>query len=571
MRDGDATDTTKLAAAAYLERLAERGVEYIFANAGTDFAPIIEAVARNRGAKFPKFVTCPHENVAVGMAHGYYRTSGKIAAVMVHVTVGTANALNNLMNASRDNVPILLAAGRTPLTEIGHHASRNGAIHWGQESFDQGGMVREYVKWDYELRTGQPVASVVDRALDIAMSEPRGPVYLTLPREVLANPPVAPRRNNDHGGMGASPPAPAKGPIEHAAKLLANAEFPLIITSSGGRSPESFRELSALAADFALPVIQYNARDLNIPTNHPMNLGFDIGPYLKKADVILVLDSVVPWMPSQMYPKDGAKIIHISSDPLAARYPYREIETDLLITGENALAAAALRDAMGSATKGKEAALESRRKAIAAIQEERTNNRRAAIEKMKTQKPMSTTWVTHCISEAKAKDAIISNELGILPNFMEMTEYGSFIGTPLSGGLGMGLGSALGAKLAAPNREVIACVGDGSYMFGNPLPYHFVQAGENLPTLTVISNNSSWHAVRASTLSVYPNGDASKANVMALTELKPSPAFEKTTETCGGYGEKVENPAELPAALKRALDKVRSGTPATLNVVTQGR
>ena len=101
----------------------------------------------------------PHENVAMAMAHGYYRIAGKPAAVMVHVTVGTANSINGLMNATRDNVPILLAAGRTPLTETGHIASRNRSIHWGQEAFDQGGMVREFVKWDYELRSGQPVES----------------------------------------------------------------------------------------------------------------------------------------------------------------------------------------------------------------------------------------------------------------------------------------------------------------------------------------------------------------------------------------------------------------------------
>ena len=186
-------DTPKeMVAEAYLTRLGERGIEYVFANAGTDFAPIVESLARNVGnKKFPRFITVPHENVAMAMAHGYYRTAGKPAAVMVHVTVGTANAICGLMNAARDNVPVLLAAGRTPITETGHIASRNRSIHWGQEAFDQGGMVREFVKWDYELRDGQPVDAIVDRALDIAMSEPRGPVYLTLPREVLANPAVA--------------------------------------------------------------------------------------------------------------------------------------------------------------------------------------------------------------------------------------------------------------------------------------------------------------------------------------------------------------------------------------------
>src|SRR3954468_13509024 len=186
----DSKTQNGMAAEAYIARLGERGIEYVFANAGTDFAPIVEALSHTGSAKVPRFMVVPHENVAMAMAHGYYRIAGKPAAVMVHVTVGTANALCGLMNASRDNVPVLLAAGRTPLTEGGSIASRNRSIHWGQEAFDQGGMLREYVKWDYELRAGQPVEAVVDRALDIAMTEPRGPVYLTLPREVLTAPAV---------------------------------------------------------------------------------------------------------------------------------------------------------------------------------------------------------------------------------------------------------------------------------------------------------------------------------------------------------------------------------------------
>src|SRR3982074_1655440 len=138
-------DTAKdMGAEAYLSRLAERGIEYVFANAGTDFAPIVEALSKPSGGKtYPRFITVPHENVAMAMAHGYYRTCGKPAAVMVHVTVGTANSMNGLINAARDNIPLLLAAGRTPLTETGHISSRNRSIHWGQESFDQGGMVGE--------------------------------------------------------------------------------------------------------------------------------------------------------------------------------------------------------------------------------------------------------------------------------------------------------------------------------------------------------------------------------------------------------------------------------------------
>src|SRR5438093_6574303 len=207
--------TNGMAAEAYIARLGARGIEYVFANAGTDFAPIVEALSRTKGAKAPRFMTVPHENVAMAMAHGYYRIAGKPAAVMVHVTVGTANAINGLINAARDNIPLLLAAGRTPLTETGSIASRNRPIHWGQEPFDQGGMLREYVKWDYELRAGQPVEAVVDRALDSAMSERRGPGDQTLPREVDAAPGAKPARDTvrPRGGSAAdhAPPAIRQG------------------------------------------------------------------------------------------------------------------------------------------------------------------------------------------------------------------------------------------------------------------------------------------------------------------------------------------------------------------------
>ena len=310
----------------------------------------------------------------MAMAHGYYRVAGKPAAVMVHVTVGTGNAINGLMNAARDNVPMLLAAGRTPLTETGHIASRNRSIHWGQEAFDQGGMVREFVKWDYELRAGQPVDAVVDRALDIAMSEPRGPVYLTLPREVLASPAVAARRDTVRP-LGSSAPAPSSRAIEEAASLIAKAEFPLIVTSSAGRSREAFDELAALAEEFALPVVQNEARDFNLPSNHPMNLGFAAAPFLPKADVVLVLEASCRGFRAPSRRKRDAKIIHISTDPLAKRYPFRDIEADLLITGEAACGAG--EPARGPARRRRPtAAVESRRKIVAAAREDMEAKRR---------------------------------------------------------------------------------------------------------------------------------------------------------------------------------------------------
>ena len=161
-------------AEAYLELLAARGIEYLFANAGTDFAPLIEAYAKRgaQGQTSPRPLTIPHETPAVAMAHGYTMVSGRPQAVMVHVIVGAGNAVGGIINAARCNVPMLFSAGRNPITEYGLPGSRDRHIHWAQESFDQAGMVREYVKWDYELRGFSQLETVVDRALTVAQAEP---------------------------------------------------------------------------------------------------------------------------------------------------------------------------------------------------------------------------------------------------------------------------------------------------------------------------------------------------------------------------------------------------------------
>jgi len=560
-----------MAAEAYISRLGERGIEYVFANAGTDFAPIVEALSQTRGnGKVPRFMVVPHENVAMAMAHGYFRIAGKPAAVMVHVTVGTANTLNGVINAARDNIPILLAAGRTPITETGSIASRNRPIHWGQEAFDQGGMLREYVKWDYELRAGQPVEAVVDRALDIAMSEPRGPHYLTLPREVLSSPNVDTRRDTVRP-LGALAPEPAQAAIEEATHLIAKAEFPIIVTSAVGRVAAAVGELAALAEEFAIPVVQSEPRDLNLPTSHPMHLGYNVGELLAKADVVIVIDSAVPWMPRNIQPRKDAKVIHISADPLETRYPFRELESDLYVAGSSLAAMSMLRRTLADAMRGKTSAIESRRKALAGLREEVVAKRQKFIDSVKDQTPIHPAWLAACINQVKSEDAIVISELGAPLPFLELNKPLSYMGSLLSGGLGFGMGAGLGAKLAAPNREVIVTVGDGSYMFGNPIPYHFVARAENLPTLTVVANNQTWLAVRQSTLDVFPEGHAAKANSMPLTELKPSPDYEKVVEMCGGKGEKVEGAQNLLPALRRGMEAVRAGTPMTLNVMTQAR
>jgi acetolactate synthase-1/2/3 large subunit len=279
-----------IAAEAYLAILADRGIDYLFGNAGTDFAPLIEAYSRCRvnGVKVPEPVTCPHENVAISMAQGYYAMTGRPQAVMVHVNVGTANAMCGLINAFKGNIPVLFSAGRTPFTETATMAGRRSAeIHWPQEMFDQRALVREVVKWDYELPNVEVMETAVDRALNAAMTYPRGPVYLTLPREALAEPIKDFSYESPSRLQYASPPHPAANAIDEAASLIAAAENPLIITASAGHDVEEVETLAALAERFAIPVSQRKPRYMCLPTDHSMHVGYNPDPLLGDADVII--------------------------------------------------------------------------------------------------------------------------------------------------------------------------------------------------------------------------------------------------------------------------------------------
>jgi acetolactate synthase-1/2/3 large subunit len=348
MKDGEKV----MVAEAWLAALSANGIRHVFANAGTDFAPIIEAVVRANDERVavPEFVTVPHETVAMGMAQGYYKVSGRMAAAMVHVTVGTANASCGFINASRDSVPLLLAAGRTPLTETGFGA-RNVSIHWAQESYDQAAGLREYAKWEYEIRAGQPVEALVDRALDIAMTSPRGPVYMTLPREVLAGETEA--VNRPDRTPGSMPAAPSAEAIDRVAAAIAKAEFPLMIYSTAHQDPATFHALGALAEAHGIAVCDHIGGAM--ASGHPMNLGDLRGmkqDFVKMADLLLVVDAGVPWVPKFVQPQDGATVIQIAPDPHFSSLPFRGFRADMAIAGEPSLAVALLHETPPATRRG---------------------------------------------------------------------------------------------------------------------------------------------------------------------------------------------------------------------------
>src|SRR5215510_3395923 len=322
-------------AEAFLAQMQALGsVRYMFANTGTDHGPIIEAMARTAGEDPREIrpIVVPHEQAAVSMAHGYYNVTQQPQMVLVHTLPGTANALGGVINAASANVPLFLCAGRTPITEGELRGGKSQNIHWRQESRDQGNIVREFVKWDYEVRTNQNLAAVVSRAYKIAMSEPRGPVYMTLPREWLAEALESTEVFTPDALTPATKTQADRTSLEKIAAWLIGAESPLIVTKYLGRNPEAVAHLVELADLLAIPVAQ-QLTYVNFPTDHPLYVGTQVTKYVKNSDVLFFIDTDVPWEPpNRNILRDGVKIIHLERDPLFTGIPGWGFPADLPVT-----------------------------------------------------------------------------------------------------------------------------------------------------------------------------------------------------------------------------------------------
>jgi acetolactate synthase-1/2/3 large subunit len=403
------------------------------------------------------------------------------------------------------------------------------------------------------------------------MNEPKGPVYLTLPREVLASSVDRYAYTSPSRHRTPSPPFPDTQAIDEAAEMIARAENPLIITANAGRNTDDVAKLAALAECFAIPVSQRKPRYVCLPTNDPMHLGFNPDLFLEAADVIVVIDCDVPWLPGKKGPSPDCKIIHLGADPLFENYPLRGFTADLAITGVLSATLPLLTEALASRAGTARDRIEARRKRVAERREHQRGRWREMLEGAEGGMPMHPAWITHCLDRAKGADGIVIKESPVTLEHLTFTKPGTFFSVGAAGGLGWGLGTALGVKAAVPDDLVICTVGDGAYMFGNPLPAHYVAKAEKLPILTVVFNNEMWGAVKRNTREVYPDGFAAKSNREPLTYFEPGTRYEKAVEAVDGYGERVEDPAKLPAAIDRALTAmVRDKRQALLNVICRG-
>ncbi|HHX73903.1 MAG TPA: thiamine pyrophosphate-requiring protein [Firmicutes bacterium] len=557
------------AADALTDALVNAGVSYIFVNSGTDYPPIIENWAKYEqyGRPKPEIIVCPHEMVALSAAQGYAQATGKGQAVFVHVDVGTQNLGGSVHNACRCRVPAFILAGVSPFTLEGElKGTRNAHIQFLQNVHDQAAIVREYTKWYYEVRTGKNIQQLVYRGLQIAHSAPQGPVYLMAAREPLeeegrdigADPgkwaAIAPQGLSDEGA-------------EQIANALLAADNPVIITSYAGRNPECVAELVALSERLAIPVVEAGAINMNFPADHPLHVGHDPKYYLQTADVILVLDSDLPWIPALTGPHAGAKIFYVDVDPLKEGTPLWYIPADGFFKADSLTALKQINSRLAQAKLPDPALLEKRLAAATAAHQALL----AAMEQ--EEQPgdkMTPEFVAATLRQVLADDDIVLDETtsyhSVIEKHLPRNKPGTYF---MSGGSALGWfgGAAIGVKLACPEKNVVALCGDGTYIFSVPTATYWVAAKYKTPFMTVIFNNQGWGAAKLAVMREHPDGYAAR-NDTFWTAMMPAAHLEKVAEAAGGaFARAVSDPGELKSVLQEGMEAVRSGRCAVINVL----
>jgi len=566
---------------AFLEALADAGVRYMFANLGSDHPGLIEALAQataeGRRDELPALIVCPHETVALSAAHAYAAVSGQPQAVLVHVDSGTQNLGGAVNNASRGRVPVLIFAGSAPYTIEGElPGSRNEFIHWLQDTRDQRGILRNYTKYDNEIRTGRNVRQLVQRALQIARSEPAGPVYLVGPREVMEER-IEPQAADPAQFTPVAPAALSPEVTAEIAGALARARHPLIVTSYLGRNPAAVPELVALCDLLAIAVIESAPHHVNFPAGHPMHAGYQWttagqNPLLAEADVILAIDSDVPWIHVTSRPAPGAEIYCVDIDPLKPQMPMWHIPARRFAAASSALAVPQITAHVRRASLADESLVARRRAEVTALHDAQ----RAARDLREEPEDGAITpqYLTACVRDTLAgEDALFLTEaitsFEVVAEHLRASRPGSLIGSG-GGSLGWAGGGAVGAKLAAPDRTVVCLVGDGSFMFGVPSSAQWVARRYGTPALTVIYNNRGWKAPKMSALAVHPHGAAARAGEFNVS-FEPAPDLPGVAAAAGGaFAASVTDPAELPRVLKEALAAVHGGRSAVVSAHLPG-
>jgi len=553
----------------FLQVLRNMGVEKLFGCSGTEWAPLWEALARQKaeGIPGPDYLLARHEDTTIGMAIGYAKATGKLAVALVHSSVGASRMLMGLRGAYQERVPILLCSGDS--ISFGEGRNKWVGFHWGRYLADYGGPARYMepaTKSSFGLNHSALLAGTVQRACQMAKTAPQGPVFLALPFEYLAKESDSPILPASGYTMNAWPDPEG---LREVADLLKAAEKPLIIVERLGRDQAAVEDLVRVAeVSGAIVVESQHPEYVNFPRDHDLHGGFIVNPYLPETDFVLVLDVIGPaWFPETEEHPPHAKIAVISEDPLRERVPFYGIAADINLQGRADAGVAELRRIL---EQGEAKARSAQLQTWIADNRARRDLWRANAKAASSTTPIDTRWLCQQLNEHMSDDVVIVDET-IIANFtmmhvMDRLGPGQYVNA-MNGGLGTGLGAALGVKVAWPEKQVVAIMGDGTFNYNAPLPALSYCQEYHAPITIIIVNNSGYRAMKMALEEVSPEGVALSTGNLFGCDLNPSVDYEKMAELVGGYGEQVSDPAEVMPAMARAFEANRRGQAAILNIL----
>jgi benzoylformate decarboxylase len=545
---------------AFLQILKQEGVECMFGNPGTTELPLMDGLAREPGIRY---VLALQESVAIAMADGYAHASGKLAAVNVHTSPGLGNAMGMLYDARMSGAPMLLTAGQ-------HDQAMNltEPILWS----DLPPVARPYVKWSHEITRLEDLPRAVRRAVKTAHAHPTGPVFISLPVDVLnaereldllASTRVAPRIRGDAAA------------IDAAADLLVRAKRPLIVAGDAVSQGDALGEMAEVAELLGAPVYgECVPSTCSFPFTHPLyagpfpRLGPPIRNLLMGHDLLFSVggDLFTLSLPSDVEPMpEGLTVVHMDTDPwqLGKNYPAK-----VAILGDPKATlpdlAEALRKRLGpGVVKERAAKVAELTAAHAAATEKMRAKARADVQSS----PISPLALVGAVADAVPDDTIIVDESissshGVR-NLFRAQDHQSFYGLR-GGGIGWGLPATLGVKLAQPGRPVVGLIGDGSAMY--TIQALWTASHDSIPCVYVIFNNASYRILKQRTLAL-KGFSAEDDQYVGMDLVNPRIDYVGMAKALGVPGEMVEKGVDIGAAVKRGL---ASGGPYLVDVHIDG-
>jgi acetolactate synthase I/II/III large subunit len=568
--------------------LKSLGFEYVCANPGSTFRGLHESLINYGGNQRPELLTCCHEESAVAMAHGYFKVAGRPLAVLLHGTVGVQHAAMAIYNAFCDRVPIYMIAGN-----LANAATRRPGVEWAHSVQDNAALVRDFVKWDDQPASLEHFAESAVRAYQIAMTPPTLPVILVADGD-LQEDPVADREALRVPRFSMpSPPQGDSGAVAEAARLLVEAENPVIIADRAARSAEGLRLMIELAETLQAPVIDQNGR-MNFPARHPLNHTERARALITGADVILGLELTDFWgtihnfrdqlhRTSRRLARPEARLVSISSGHLQQRSNYQEFqrfaELDLAIAGDAEATLPSLIDEVRKRiSTDRRRALDDRGTRLAAAHLEARERALAEAVYAWDASPISTPRLSSELwAVIRNDDWSLVSDVPFVSRWplrmWDVKRHYQYIGGSGGAGVGYGAPAALGAALANKplGRFSVAIQNDGDLMYAPGILW--TAAHHRIPLLSVMHNNRAYHQeiMHVQRMALRHNRGVDRAGIGSTLE-DPNINYARIAAGMGVYAEgPITNPSDLAPALRRAADVVRRGEPALVDVVTQPR